>query len=95
MEIIKEEAKAYSGFAVSAPGDCLSQVALDWIGDDGELLEFAYSKRRASYLGQRRTAGSRIAALDAATRCVTLDLDIRDEAGQVTTLGRAIVRLRH
>lgn len=75
-------------------GDWLSQLALEWAGDDGQLVEFEYTNRRASYLGQTLTTGGRIAALDAATGDVTLELEVRDEQGQVTTPGRARVRLR-
>ena len=85
----------HPGIVIDGPlqGDWLSQVALDWIGTDGELLEFEYSNRRASYLGQRLTAGGRIAALDPAARRVTLELAIRDDNDQITTPGRALVRL--
>lgn len=75
-------------------GDWLSQLALEWAGDDGQLLEFEYSNRRASYIGQTLTTGGRIVALDPATGDVTLELEVRDEQGQVTTPGRARVRLR-
>ena len=86
----------HPGVVIDGPlqGDWLTQVALEWLGDDGELLEFEYSNRRASYLGARLTAGGRVAAIDAAARTVTLELEIRDDDGQVLTPGRAVVRLR-
>ncbi len=74
-------------------GDWLTQVVATWLGADGNLLEFEYTNRRASYLGDRLTAGGRIVALDATRREVTLELEIRDQNGQVTTPGRAVVRL--
>ena len=85
----------HPGIVIDGPlqGDWLSQVALEWLGDDGELLEFEYSNRRASYLGQRLIASGRILALDSASRRVTLELDIRDDSGQITTPGSAVVRL--
>lgn len=89
------EVEKHPGIVVDGPlqGDWLSQVVLEWLGDDGELLEFEYSNRRASYLGDTLTAGGRIEAIDAATRTVTLTLEVRDQRGEVTAPGRALVRL--
>lgn len=85
----------HPGIVIDGPlqGDWLTQVVLEWLGDDGELLEFEYSNRRASCLGCRLTAAGRITAIDCANKLVTLALEIRDEAGEVTTPGRALVRL--
>lgn len=85
----------HPGIVIDGPlqGDWLTQVALEWLGDDGELLEFEYSNRRASYLGQSLTAAGRITAIDEQTRLVTLELTITDDSGQVTTPGVAVARL--
>jgi hydroxyacyl-ACP dehydratase HTD2-like protein with hotdog domain len=74
-------------------GDWLTQVVLAWLGTDGSLLECEYTNRRASYLGDRLTAGGRIVALNAAQREVSLELEVRDQNDVVTTPGRAVVRL--
>ena len=89
------EVEKHPGIVVDGPlqGDWLSQVVLEWLGEDGELLEFEYSNRRASYLGDTLTAGGRIEAIDTATRTVTLTLEVRDQRGEVTAPGRALVRL--
>lgn len=89
------EVEKHPGIVVDGPlqGDWLSQVVLEWLGEDGELLEFEYSNRRASYLGDTLTAGGRIDAIDPATRTVTLVLEVRDQHGEVTAPGRALVRL--
>ncbi len=86
----------HPGIVIDGPlqGDWLTQVILDWLGDDGTLVEFEYSNRRASYLGQTLTAGGQITAIYPSTRLVTLELSITDEAGQVTTPGQAVVQLR-
>ncbi|MBX9606577.1 MAG: hypothetical protein K2Y51_10145 [Gammaproteobacteria bacterium] len=91
------EVEKHPGIVVDGPlqGDWLSQVVLDWLGEDGELLEFEYSNRRASYLGDTLTAGGRIEAIDAVARTVTLTLEVRDQHGEVTAPGRAVVRLAH
>ncbi|MBK6659068.1 MAG: hypothetical protein IPG43_13360 [Proteobacteria bacterium] len=90
------EVEKHPGIVIDGPlqGDWLTQVVTRWLQDDGELLEFEYSNRRASYLGDRLTAGGRIVALDAARREASLDLAITDESGHITTPGHALVRLR-
>ena len=86
----------HPGIVIDGPlqGDWLTQVILEWLGDDGTLVEFEYSNRRASYLGQTLTAGGQIMAIYPSTRLVTLELAITDEAGQVTTPGQAVVQQR-
>ena len=95
-ETYTRDVEKHPGIVIDGPlqGDWLTQVVLNWLEDDGELLEFEYTNRRASHLGDRLTAGGRIVALDEARREVTLELAIRDEHGQVTTPGRAVVRLQ-
>ena len=85
----------HPGVVIDGPlqGDWLTQVVNAWLGADGRLLEFEYTNRRASYLGDRLTASGRIVALAAAQREVTLELEIRDQNDQVTTPGRAVVHL--
>ncbi|MGE0483977.1 MAG: hypothetical protein AB7Q81_07545 [Gammaproteobacteria bacterium] len=81
----------HPGVIIDGPlqGDWLTQVVVDWLGDDGRLLEFEYSNRRASVLGETLTAGGSISAIDGVT--VSLDIWIRNERGEVTTPGRAVV----
>lgn len=95
-ETYTREVEHHPGVVIDGPlqGDWLTQLALDWLGEDGELVEFEYTNRRASYLGQTLTACGEIAAIDTATRLVTLSLAITDEQAQVLTPGAAVVRLR-
>ena len=60
--------------------------------EDGRLVEFDYSNRKASYLGANLTSGGTVKAVDANTGEVTLELFIKDEDGDVTTPGSAVVR---
>ncbi|MCB1747067.1 MAG: hypothetical protein H6977_07760 [Gammaproteobacteria bacterium] len=85
------EVEHHPGVIIDGPlqGDWLTQVVVNWLGDDGRLLEFEYSNRRASVLGETLTAGGSISAIDGTT--VTLDVWIRNERGEVTTPGRAVV----
>jgi hydroxyacyl-ACP dehydratase HTD2-like protein with hotdog domain len=76
-------------------GDWLSQIAINWMGDDGQLLSLEYSNRRATYLGERLLSGGTVSAIDSSTNTVTLDLFIKNEQGEITTPGTAVVRLHH
>lgn len=72
-------------------GDWLTQAAANWAGDDGQLVEFEYSNRKASYLGASLTSGGVVKAIDAASGKVTLELFIKDEDGAITSPGSAVV----
>jgi len=74
-------------------GDWLTQAVLNWMGDDGILVEFDFSNRRASYLGDTLVSGGKVERVDPDTREVEFSLFVRLEGGEVTTPGRAIVRL--
>ena len=89
------EVEKHPGVVIDGPlqGDWLSQVALNWLGDDGTLIEFGYTNRRAAYLGETLTSGGRITAADPATRRLELELFIKNEAGEVITPGNATVML--
>ena len=84
----------HAGVVVDGPlqGDWLAQVATNWLGEDGVLVEFEYSNRKAAYLGQTLVSGGQIETIDSHSGTVTLKLFIKDEAGDVTSPGIAIVR---
>ena len=86
------DVEKHPGVIIDGPlqGDWLTQIVLNWLDDDGRLVEFEYSNRRASILGETLTSGGTIQAIDGNT--VTVDIFIRNEAGEVTTPGSAIVR---
>ena len=83
--------EGHPGVVVDGPlqGDWLSQVAINWLGDDGRLTRFDYSNRIASYLGETLTSGGRITAVDRATNAVELELWVKNEAGEVISPGSA------
>jgi hydroxyacyl-ACP dehydratase HTD2-like protein with hotdog domain len=90
------EVEKHPGIVIDGPlqGDWLSQCVLNWLGDDGRLARFAYSNRRAAYLGETLVTGGTISALDASERSAELELRVTNERGEVTTPGSATVRLR-
>ena len=73
-------------------GDWLTQAVLNWIGDDGVLVEFEYSNRRAAYLGDTLVSGGKVERVNRETREVEFSLFVRVEGGEVTAPGRAVVR---
>ena len=89
------EVEHHPGIVIDGPlqGDWLTQAVLEWIGEEGDFVEFEYSNRKASYLGDTLTSGGEVAAIDRESSLVTLDLFVKDEQGDVTTPGRAVVRL--
>ena len=86
------EVEKHPGVVIDGPlqGDWLSQVVVNWSGEQGRLVEFEYSNRRASILGDTLTAGGTVQAIDG--NLVTVDLFLRNEAGDITTPGRAVVQ---
>ncbi len=89
------EIEKHPGVVVDGPlqGDWLTQTVVEWLGEDGEFIEFECSNRKASYVGDRLTAGGHVSAIDIENGLVTLDLYIKDENGEILTPGRAVVRL--
>ena len=88
------EVEKHPGVVIDGPlqGDWLTQTVLEWIANDAQLIEFQYSNRKASYLGDTLVSGGTVSAVDAASREVTLDLYVKDREGDVTTPGSAVVR---
>ncbi len=89
------EVEKHPGIVIDGPlqGDWLTQVALNWLGEDGALARVRYSNRLAAYLGETLTNGGRVLSVDPATRTIELELSITNEAGEVITPGTATVVL--
>ena len=88
------EVEHHPGIVIDGPlqGDWLTQVVLNWLGDDGQMIRFEYSNRRASYLGDTLYSGGTVTAIDPDAGTVELDIYIRNEAGEITTPGSATVQ---
>ncbi len=89
------QVEKHPGIVIDGPlqGDWLSQVALNWLGDAGQLMTFDYSNRRAAYLGETLTSGGIVTAVDTARGEVELELFIKNDQGEVITPGHATVRI--
>lgn len=89
------EVEGHPGIVIDGPlqGDWLSQVALNWIGEQGKLLKFSYSNRRAAYLGDRLTSGGQVVGVNPASGQIELELFIKNRSGEIITPGTATVVL--
>jgi hydroxyacyl-ACP dehydratase HTD2-like protein with hotdog domain len=88
------EVEGYPGLVVAGPlmGDWLTQCVTEWLDDDGCLLSFEYSNRKAAYTGDQLQAGGKVVSVDPDTGDVCLELQIRNAAGEVIAPGMAFVR---
>ncbi|MCZ6887052.1 MAG: hypothetical protein O7H39_01055 [Gammaproteobacteria bacterium] len=89
------EVENHPAIVIDGPlqGDWMSQCVLNWVGEDGRLVRFAYSNRRAAYLGETLTTGGTITAIDVENRLVTVEIFVKNEASEVTSPGSATVAL--
>ena len=90
------EVEKHPAIVVDGPlqGDWLTQAVVNWLGDDGDLIEFEYSNRRASYLGETLISGGRIEAVRPAELEAEISVFVKSEAGEIMTPVRATVRFR-
>lgn len=88
------EVEGYPELVTAGPlmGDWLTQCAIEWLADDGMLVSFEYSNRKAAYVGDVLTVSGSVVELDPDTGEVELELHVKNEAGEIITPGKAIVR---
>jgi hydroxyacyl-ACP dehydratase HTD2-like protein with hotdog domain len=85
----------HPGIVIDGPlqGDWLAQCVGNWLGDAGVVERFQYSNRRATYLGETLVSGGRVTAVDAPSNRATIELWVKNAAGEITSPGSATVRL--
>ena len=88
------EVEGYPGLVVAGPlmGDWLSQCVEEWLGEDGRLVQFEYSNRRAAFVGDVLLCTGEVSEVDESSHTATITLELCNEAGDVLTPGRAVVR---
>jgi hydroxyacyl-ACP dehydratase HTD2-like protein with hotdog domain len=89
------EVEKHPGIVIDGPlqGDWLSQCVLNWIGDHGRMVGFDYSNRRAAYLGETLTTGGFITEINSGNHRVTVEIFVKNGAGEVISPGHATVEL--
>lgn len=94
-ETYTTKVEQHPGIVIDGPlqGDWLSQCPLNWLGDQGELISFHYSNRKAAYLGETLTTGGTVVEIDESNCIVSVELFVRNEAGEVITPGGATLRV--
>ena len=86
----------HPGVVIDGPlqGDWLTQVATEFAGDRGQLRSFEYSNRKAAYLGETLYSGGDVVAVDRDASTVTLNIYIKNQAGDVISPATAVVEFR-
>lgn len=94
-ETYAKQEEGYEGLVIQGPlqGDWMSQCVMQWLGEDGMLVEFEYSNRRAAYMGETLTVGGVVTAVDSANREISVDLFVKNASGDVIAPGAARVSL--
>lgn len=94
-ETYTTQVEQHPGIVIDGPlqGDWLSQCPLNWLGDQGELISFHYSNRKAAYLGETLTTGGTVVEIDESNCIVSVELFVKNEAGEVITPGGARLRV--
>jgi hydroxyacyl-ACP dehydratase HTD2-like protein with hotdog domain len=89
------EVEKHPGIVIDGPlqGDWLSQCVLNWVGDHGHMVGFDYSNRRAAYLGETLTTGGFITEINSGNHRVTVEIFVKNGAGEVISPGHATVEL--
>ena len=93
-ETYTTEVEKHPKIVIDGPlqGDWLSQIVVNWVGEEAELLKFDYSNRRASYLGETLKSGGKVLKIDQKTGLVEVELFLKNEDGEITSPGSATVR---
>jgi hydroxyacyl-ACP dehydratase HTD2-like protein with hotdog domain len=88
------EVEKYPGLVVAGPlmGDWLAQCVEEWLGEDGRMVQFEYSNRRAAFVGDVLLCTGKVSEVDKTSRTATITLELLNESGDVLTPGRAVVQ---
>jgi hydroxyacyl-ACP dehydratase HTD2-like protein with hotdog domain len=94
-ETYTTQQEQHPGIVIDGPlqGDWLSQCPLNWLGDQGELIAFNYSNRKAAYLGETLVTGGSVIEIDKPNCIVVVELFVKNEAGEVITPGSARLKV--
>ena len=87
------EVEGYPGIVMSGPmlGDWLTQCVIEWLDDAGRMTHLEYSNRKAAFIGETVTSGGRVLSVDPDTGSATLEVFIKNAAGEMIVPGTATV----
>ncbi len=90
-----KDVEGYPGLVIAGPliGDWLNQCVEEWLGDRGTLTGIHYSNRVASYVGETLTSGGSVTGYDPDSGELTLEVFVRNGAGEIVAPGTATARL--
>lgn len=85
----------YPDLVVPGPliGDWLNQCVNDWLGDEGHFASIEYSNRKAAYVGESLYSGGQVTQFNEETGEVTIEVFVKNEAGEVIAPGVAVVQV--
>ncbi len=88
------DVEGYPGLVIAGPllGDWLNQCVEEWLGEDGRLVSIEYSNRIATYIGETLYSGGTVTACRPEGGELDIEVFIKNEAGEVVTPGKALVR---
>ena len=90
------EVEGYPGLVVPGPlmGDWLTQIAIEWAGDDGDLVNINYSNRQYVISGETLHSAGNVISVSKETRQVELEINILNAKDEVLTPGRLTVQFK-
>ena len=88
------DVEGYPGIVVPGPlmGDWITQVAIEWIGDAGDLVNVNYSNRQFAIAGEILRSQGTVTAVRIDEREVDLEVNIINAAGDVLTPSKLTMR---
>ncbi|MBM4761818.1 hypothetical protein [Bacillus sp. B15-48] len=87
------QVEKYPDLVVPGPliGDWLNQCVNDWLEEEGHLVSIEYSNRIAAYVGETLYSGGEITLYNEETGETSIELYVKNEAGEVIAPGVAVV----
>ncbi len=88
------DVEGYPGLVIAGPlmGEWLTQCVHDWLGDEGVIVSFEFSNRRAAYVGDVLHSEGKVLSTEPEAGTAALELQVVNAAGEAVTLGAAVVR---
>ncbi len=88
------EVEGYPGLVVPGPlmGDWITQCAVEWAGEDAELVNVNYSNRQYACVGEVLRSQGKVVSVSTERREVELEINIVNGGDDILAPGRLLVR---